>query len=433
MTKQEFKQQEQHQPPVYFYSRNDSGQILAELSPLRSTLQRAIPHLYYLGLLTNILCIVVLLQKRMLTRRKSLIYLIVLSVSDFMYSLLSQLPDFLVSARVVAHDIFKVSNLACFFYDYRMTSFHFFSVLLTLFVTVDRFYHIYQPLIKLNRKYSSSSAKLVVCAGLALAAFVVALPHGFLMVYNPAERDCDARDFFKQKFRNTTFTNYQIYFTFLEPLLIWFIPGLLILVMNSYVIFKIMQSNKKRRCNHYDQVNLKSMKNSHAASRGLHDRSRALLRGARKNGHAGEDRMSFGDAAHARHILSPLEHPSRKMRSPVSLLVISSRISAFKKARQKQASSQQSSPMTVSIEATAQNNNSGNEKMVMISSKENVNGFHAMHEANHTNAMCACNQTRHNGLNYHHHRHQSHSSKIVQFILIVFNFEIASKSWLTFS
>jgi hypothetical protein len=65
------------------------------------------------------------------------------------------------------------------------------------------------------------------------------------MVYNKFERDCDARDIFKQKFLNSSlFTNYQIYFTFTEPVLFWAIPGLLITVMNFYVLFKIFKSNQ---------------------------------------------------------------------------------------------------------------------------------------------------------------------------------------------
>lgn len=66
------------------------------------------------------------------------------------------------------------------------------------------------------------------------------------MVYNKLEKDCDARDIFKQKFLNSSsFTNYQIYFTFTEPVLFWAIPGLLITFMNFYVLFKIFQSNHR--------------------------------------------------------------------------------------------------------------------------------------------------------------------------------------------
>ena len=43
-----------------------------------------------------------------------------------------------------------------------------------------------------------------------------------------------------------SFTYYQIYFTFTEPLLIWFTPGLMILCMNSYVIYKIINSQNMR-------------------------------------------------------------------------------------------------------------------------------------------------------------------------------------------
>ena len=70
-------------------------------------------------------------------------------------------------------------------------------------------------------------------------------------MFNTIENDCDARDFFKRKFLRTQFTVYQVYFTFLEPLIVWCVPGLLILVMNAYVIFKIIKSNRRRRNNQF--------------------------------------------------------------------------------------------------------------------------------------------------------------------------------------
>lgn len=163
---------------------------------------------------------------------------------------MSELPNCLTMLRLTDKDIFKKSDLGCFFYDYRTTSFHFFSVLLTLFVTTDRFYHIYKPLVKLNRKYSSYRYRLFICFVIWLLAFLIALPHAFLMVYDSKQNDCNGRPLFLKPISNQTqLTIYQVYFTFVEPLVIWFIPGLMIMIMNAYVIYKIIKSNQDRQLN----------------------------------------------------------------------------------------------------------------------------------------------------------------------------------------
>jgi hypothetical protein len=88
------------------------------------------------------------------------------------------------------------------------------------------------------------SSRLKVSFKILVVSATVALPHGFLMVFNQQEKDCDASDFFKSKFFNTSFTNYQVYFTFIEPVMWWGVPGILITIFNFYVIYKIYQSNK---------------------------------------------------------------------------------------------------------------------------------------------------------------------------------------------
>lgn len=232
----------------FFYTRADHKEILSIISPMRSYLLKTIPSLHYIGLITNALAMAVLLEKNLLSK-KSIIFLCFLAFSDFMYNFMSQLPNALMDMNIVNYDIFKQSNISCFFYDLRMTTFHFYSVILTLFVTLDRFIYIYQPM-KLNRSFSSLKAKLMLGILLFILALIFALPHGFLMVYSEIEKDCDAHSFFKKKFLNTNLSNYQIYFTFTEPFVIWFIPGLLILIMNSVVIFKIIESSKNQSKNY---------------------------------------------------------------------------------------------------------------------------------------------------------------------------------------
>ncbi|RNA36854.1 hypothetical protein BpHYR1_025930 [Brachionus plicatilis] len=219
---------------VYFFNRSDRYHILELLSPLRTKLEKTIPIFHYMGLLTNLVCFLVLMQNQMINR-KSIFYLVFLAFSDFMYNFLSELPNFLILIRLSEFNIYKRSNLSCFFYDYGPSMFHFFSVLLTLFVTAERFNHIYNPL-KFNRAFFVNNKKHKLLIGLSLLAMscVLALPRGFLMVYNSKQNECDARHSLTKSLFNTTWTYYNIYFTFTEPILIWFIPGILISCMNFY-------------------------------------------------------------------------------------------------------------------------------------------------------------------------------------------------------
>ena len=229
---------------LYFYNRSDYPEIFKTISPLRPKIESFIIRLQYCGLVTNLLCAFVLIQKSILYR-KSIIFLLFLAISDFLYNLMWLLPNILRDLKIVDYDIFKISNLSCFFFDLRTTTFHFYSVVLTLYVTIDRFNHIHKPL-KFNRSLNTFSKQIMMGFLLFLISFVIALPHGFLMVYNDAEKDCDGREFFKKKLydTNASLTYYQVYFTLTEPSIIWFIPGILILFLNAYVIYKIFKSNK---------------------------------------------------------------------------------------------------------------------------------------------------------------------------------------------
>lgn len=229
---------------VYFFNRSDRYHILELISPLRTRLEKTIPIFHYLGLLTNLVCLLVLIQKQMINR-KSIFYLIFLAFSDFMYNFLSELPNFLMLIKLTNNNIYQRSNLSCFFYDYGPSTFHFYSVFLTLFVTAERFNHIYNPL-KFNRGFFVNNKKHKLWIGICLLGIscVLALPRGFLMIYNSKQKECDARHPLTKNLFNTTWTYYNIYFTFTEPILIWFIPGILILCMNFYVIYKIFKSKQ---------------------------------------------------------------------------------------------------------------------------------------------------------------------------------------------
>ena len=239
-----------------FYNRPDWPSILSTLSPWRDTLEQFVPKLHYLGLLTNLMCILVFAQKRFISR-KGIYYLALMAFADLMYNFTSVLPTFLISTHLLDYHIYKTSNASCFFYDYAITASHFYSVLLTLFITKDRFDHINKPL-NLARKFNN----IYVTLSLLLAALIIALPHGFLMVYIEKDHECDARPFFRQNIANTSLTYYQLYFTFTEPLLFWLMPGIVITHMNFYVIFKIFRTNSTKITVHFKA--LRRSKDRHA-------------------------------------------------------------------------------------------------------------------------------------------------------------------------
>jgi hypothetical protein len=176
---------------TFFYNRSDFVHILNTLSPLRPKLDTYIqPNLHYIGLIANFLCVLIMSQKQ-IVKRKSIVYLLHLAVSDFIFIFLSELPNYLIKFKLLNYDFFKISNLSCFFYDFRSTIFHFFSIAITIIVTIDRFNAIYNPL-KSNYSILNKYPKII-CLLTFLVSVLVALPHGFLMVYNEIEKDCDAR------------------------------------------------------------------------------------------------------------------------------------------------------------------------------------------------------------------------------------------------
>ena len=227
---------------VFIYDRPDLGIIFRTLSPIRQNALKAVPILHYFGVASNLIAIIILSKKRLLML-KGIFFLLLLAYSDFMYNFMSILPNVLELINIVDYDIFTRSNFACFFYDSRIILFHFYSVSLTLFATFDRFVHIYRPL-RLNRLIASYKSKFLTALLLFLICVVLSLPHGHLFVYDETLKTCDANQFFKEKFLNTSFTRYEVFFMFIEPTVIWFIPGFLILFMNSYVIYKIIESSR---------------------------------------------------------------------------------------------------------------------------------------------------------------------------------------------
>ena len=240
----------------YFYDRDDWAVILAFLSPWNVEIEKFFPFFHYLGVATNMLCICVFTTKNFI-KRKSIFFKAYLAFADFMYNLASVLPHFLMLTHLFDHKVNKTSNLSCFIYDYVITTFHFYSVCITLLITIDRFNHIYKPL-KLHRKLDDLRSKKLIVFSLLLFACVIALPHGFLRVYNEREKDCDARVFFRKRLQNSTITYYQIYFMYTEPIFVWLLPGMFMSLLNFYVVYKIFKTNDK-----YSRKFLRNFKGLH--------------------------------------------------------------------------------------------------------------------------------------------------------------------------
>ena len=131
------------------------------------------------------------MTQKQIIKRKSIIYLLHLAISDFMFIFLTELPNSLIKLKIFDYNIFKISDVSCFCYDFCPTIFHFYSIAITVLVTADRFIAIYKPL-KLNHSILNMRPNHI-CAMSFMISIVIALPHGLLMVYNKIEKDCDAR------------------------------------------------------------------------------------------------------------------------------------------------------------------------------------------------------------------------------------------------
>ena len=226
----------------YLYNRADWSAILDFLSPWSSDIENLVPSLHYLGMITNFICILVFTSKKLI-RRRTIFDLALLAVADMMYNMTSVLPHFLMRTQIFTHNIFKTSTATCFIYDLVVKLFHSYSVLITVLITVDRFNHIHKPL-KLARRLDNLKTNKFVAFCLFLVSLLLALPHGFLLVYDEYERECDVREFFRKPIlESSSLTLYQLYFTIAEPICLWLLPGLLITNMNFYVVYKIFKTN----------------------------------------------------------------------------------------------------------------------------------------------------------------------------------------------
>ena len=158
---------------TFFYNRLDWNEILSQLSPWRSKIEKSVPFFHYLGIITNLICIFVFFKKKLI-KRKNIFFLVILAFSDLMYNFLSVLPNFLLSIRFVQYNIYKTSDASCFMYDFGITSFHFYSVLITLLITADRFDHLNKKL-TLHVQLGHTNTKNFITLALYLISLILGI------------------------------------------------------------------------------------------------------------------------------------------------------------------------------------------------------------------------------------------------------------------
>ena len=222
---------------LYFYSRTDWAHILASLSPWRPHVEKFFPSLHYSGLVANSICILIFSK---FIRRKNILRLTLLALANLLYNLMSVLPHFLQITHIYERNIYTISNVSCFMHDFAKKASHFYAVLITLLITIERFTQIS----KLELKFSNPHANICFIIGLALIPLVAALPHGFLMVFNEKNRQCEIRACFRRRVQDSSLTYYQLYFAFTEPIFVWVLPGVLITCMNFYVVLSIFSASE---------------------------------------------------------------------------------------------------------------------------------------------------------------------------------------------
>jgi hypothetical protein len=96
------------------------------------------------GIVGNLVCMCVLVQKKLLGRKFNC-YLLILSLADFVFSVIV-----FINYCIIFHNpnraIFDLSWLTCHFTDYVIHTIDAFCVAITLIVSIDRFYAIIQPI-----------------------------------------------------------------------------------------------------------------------------------------------------------------------------------------------------------------------------------------------------------------------------------------------
>lgn len=129
------------------------------------------------GVVCNLVCMCVLLQKKLLGRKFNY-YLLVLALADFSFSVIV-FVNYCVIYQTKDRAIYDLSRFTCYLTDYIMQTLDSFCVILTLIVSLDRFYAIINP-VKLRLTFINRHPKNV-AALCFLVLLVVHAPEIFLL------------------------------------------------------------------------------------------------------------------------------------------------------------------------------------------------------------------------------------------------------------
>ena len=128
------------------------------------------------GIVGNSLCMCVLVQKKLLGHRFNC-YLLVLALVDLVFSTVV-FANYSVMYTNPNRALFDLNKVACYFTDYFVHAIDSFCVIITLIVSLDRFYAIIKP-IRLRSLFTNRYPKQI-SAACFLALLLVHLPEVFL-------------------------------------------------------------------------------------------------------------------------------------------------------------------------------------------------------------------------------------------------------------
>ena len=178
----------------------------------------------FIGLIDNIVSFTVFLQKKML-KRKVNYYWIVLTIFELMFCA-TIFIDFMFYFfhSTFLHDLNKISRIVIDFITHTSDSC---IVLLTLFISINRLYSVKYPL-KCDEYFINCHAKLTIT--MSISSLIL------LKILN---------SYFCEKNGINIFANI-LYCTFLSTLIFNIIPLVIILIVNSLLVFEVICYYKKK-------------------------------------------------------------------------------------------------------------------------------------------------------------------------------------------
>ncbi|CAF1055924.1 unnamed protein product [Brachionus calyciflorus] len=121
------------------------------------------------GVIGNLICIFILMQKTLLNRRFNL-YLLILALADFIFCLIVFINYYIVYTNP-SRALYDLSKITCYFTDYVVSSIDAFCVFLTLILSIDRLYAIKRP-IKSKMFFTYRFPKRIAASGYLLILLI---------------------------------------------------------------------------------------------------------------------------------------------------------------------------------------------------------------------------------------------------------------------